>query len=101
MKAIDILLSTISHGAPVRGKNRELFQKPVLTRCCGLASTSYETAPHHVKTLVRETGSLIEKLIPNLYSFAGPESLYETTIGTTVANSLVEIDENNCLNFNA
>jgi uncharacterized protein (DUF4213/DUF364 family) len=101
MKIVDDLLSTLNYDAPVRDICQGAFQTAVLTRCCGLASTPHDAGPHHIRKPVREAGSLTEKTARELAVMAKSESLFEAAIGMAAINSLLEIDENNCLNLNA
>jgi uncharacterized protein (DUF4213/DUF364 family) len=101
MKIIDGLLSTLNYDAPVREIRQGPFQTAVLTRYCGLASTPHEAGPHHERKPVGEAGSLTEKTARELAAFAKSESLYEASIGMAAVNSLLEVDENSCLNLNA
>jgi uncharacterized protein (DUF4213/DUF364 family) len=101
MGIIDDLLSTLNYDAPVRDIRQGAFQTAVQTRCCGLASTPHDAGPHHVRKPVQEAGSLTEKTARDLTSMAKSESLFEAAIGMAAINSLLEIDEDTCLNLNA
>lgn len=61
MKIIDDLLSTPSYEAPVKDIRQGPFQTAVLTRYCGLASTLYDSGPHHNQIPVKKAGLLDER----------------------------------------
>lgn len=104
MKIFDDLLSTLDMDAEVRDIRQGLFHTAVLTRNCGLASTlprdSLKQKPAHTP-LVEESGFLMEKSAGELAAMARSESLAEAAIGMATINSLLEIDEERCLELNA
>jgi len=101
MKIIEDLLSTLNYEAPVRDIRQGPFQTAVLTRNCGLASTLHEHGRHHGEAPVKEAGLLLEKnasiLAQMVYSLSPPEA----AIGMATINSLIEIDEQRCVELNA
>ena len=101
MKIIDDLLSTLRYDAPVRDIRLGPFQTAVLTRNCGLASTPHDPGPHHSRIPVTEAGLLMEKDVGALAHLANSESALEAAIGMATINSLIEVDENRCLELNA
>lgn len=101
MKVIADLLSTLNYEAPVRDIRQGKFQTAVLTRNCGLAATPHDPGPHHDKTPVREAGILIEKNALALAQMAESPSPLEAAIGMATINSLIEIEEQRCVELNA
>jgi len=101
MKIINELLSTINREAPVREIRQGPFQRAVLTRYCGLASTPHEAGHHHINNPVPEAGSLTEKTAQDIAYMAKSGSLYEAAIGMAAINSLLEINEEECKDLNA
>ena len=101
MKIIDDLLSTLNYEAPVMDMRQGPFQTAVLTRYCGLASTPHDPGPHHDKTPVKEAGLLLEKDPKALAYMANSLSPMESAIGMATVNSLIEVDEQRCMELNA
>jgi len=101
MKIIDDLLATLNYEAPVMDMRQGPFQTAVLTRYCGLASTPHDPRPHHDKTPVKEAGLLLEKDAQELARMANSLSPMEAAIGMATINSLIEVDEQHCVELNA
>ena len=101
MKIIDDLLSTLSYETPVKDVRLGPFQTAVLTRYCGLASTPHDPGPHHDQTPVEEAGLLLEKDAMTLAYMANSPSPMESAIGMATINSLIEVDEQRCVELNA
>jgi len=101
MKILDDLLATLNTEASVKDIRQGPFQTAVLTRHCGLASTPHDPGPHHSRTAVKEAGLLMEKDAWALCRMAKSESLLEAAIGMATINSLVEINDEECLELNA
>lgn len=77
------------------------FQTAVLTRYCGLASTPHDPSSHHDKMPVKEAGLLLEKDPKALAYMANSPSPMESAIGMATINSLIEVDEQRCVELNA
>jgi len=101
MKIIDDLLSTLSYEALVKDVRQGPFQTAVLTRYCGLASTPHDPGPHHEQTPVKEAGLLLQKDAQELACMANSLSPMESAIGMATINSLIEVDEQRCVELNA
>ena len=101
MRIIDDLLSTLNYESPVRDIRQGPFQTAVLTRYCGLASTPHDPGPHHDRTPVKEAGLLLEKDAQELALMANSPSAMESAIGMATINSLIEVDEQSCVELNA
>jgi uncharacterized protein (DUF4213/DUF364 family) len=101
MKIIDDLLAQLSYQAPLRDIRQGPFQTAVLTRRCGLASTLHDGTHRHRKPPVAEAGLLLEKDARTLAGMVYSESSMEAAIGMATVNSLLEVDESRCREFNA
>ena len=101
MRIIDDLLSTLNYEAPIKEIRQGPFQPAVQTRYCGLASTLHDSGPHHKRKPVEEAGLLMEKNARDLAGMAQSESLYEAAIGMATINSLLEVNDEECLELNA
>ena len=101
MKILDDLLSILNPEASVRDIRQGLFHTGVLTRNCGLAATLPRDALRQAQPSVKEPGFLLEKTALELARMVYSESLPEAAIGMAAINSLLEIDEERCLNLNA
>ena len=101
MKILDDLLATLNMEASVEDIRQGPFQTAVLTRHCGLASTPHDPGPHHSRTAVKEAGLLLEKDARALSHMAESESLLEAAIGMATINSLLEVNDEECLELNA
>jgi len=104
MKILDDLLSTLDMKTDVRDIRQGLFHTGVLTRNCGLASSLSQDAlrqHHEGEPLVKEPGYLLNKRVEELARMAYSVSLLEAAIGIATINSLLQVDEPDCLNLNA
>ena len=101
MKILDDLLNTLNCDAPVRDIRMGPFQTAVLTRYCGLASTPHDPGPHHDRFPVGAAGVLMDKDAKELAYLAKSPSIHEAAIGMATINSLIEVNENDCLELNA
>ena len=101
MKILDDLLATLNYDAPVREIRQGPFQTAVMTRSCGLASTLHDYDHPHGEAAVNGAGLLLEKNAGELAHLAYSPSLLEASIGMATVNSLIEVDEGNCVELNA
>ncbi|HXZ30483.1 MAG TPA: DUF364 domain-containing protein [Dehalococcoidia bacterium] len=101
MKIVDDLLSTLNYETPVMDMRQGPFQTAVVTRYCGLASTPHDPGSHHDETPVKEAGLLLEKDAQALASMANSLSPLESAIGMAKINSLIEMNEQHCVELNA
>ncbi len=101
MKIIDELLSKLNYEMPVRDIRQGPFQTAVLTRNCGLASAPHVSGTHHDKHPVAEAGQLLEKDAKEIALLAKSRSPNEAAIGMATVNSLIEVNENDCVELNA
>ena len=101
MKILDDILSTLNTDAGVRDIRQGLFHTGVLTRNCGLAATLPRDALRHEHACVKEPGYLLEKTALELAKMVYSGSILEAAIGMATINSLLEIDQECCINLNA
>lgn len=101
MKVLEDLISALNTEAKVRDIRMGLFHTAVLTRNCGLAATLPRDALQQEQPSVREPGRLVDKGALALARMACSESLLEAAIGMAAINSLLEINDEQCLELNA
>lgn len=101
MKIIDELISTLNREEPVRDIRQGPFQTAVLTRNCGLASTPHDPGPHHDKSPVTKAGMLLDENTTDLALLANSPNANEAAIGMATINSLIEVNEADCVELNA
>lgn len=101
MKILDALISMLNTEARVRDIRQGLFHTGVLTHECGLAATLPRDALKQEPPMVKEPGSLLQKSALELAHLAYSESILEAAIGMATINSLIEINEEFCLELNA
>ena len=101
MKVLEDLISALNTEAKVRDIRMGLFHTAVLTRNCGLAATLPRDALQQEQPSVREPGHLVDKEAPELARMAYSESLLEAAIGMAAINSLLEVNDDECLELNA
>jgi uncharacterized protein (DUF4213/DUF364 family) len=101
MRILDELISTLNFEATVKDIRQGVFHTGVLTRNCGLAATLPRDALRQPPPMVKEPGSLLDKSAFELVRLAYSESLLEAAIGMATINSLLEIDEDSCIELNA
>jgi len=101
MKILDDLMSILNFEALVEDIRQGVFHTGVLTRNCGLAATLPRDALRQKPPMVKETGFLLEKSPRELAQLAYSQSILEAAIGMATINSLLEIDEDSCIELNA
>jgi len=101
MQMIDDLISDLNFNAPVKDIRQGIFHTGVLTRYCGLAATLPRDALRQEPPMVKETGDLLDKTPLELARLAYSPSILEAAIGMATINSLLEVDENACIEVNA
>jgi len=101
MKLLDDLLSTLNFDAVVRDIRQGPFQTAVVTRNGGLASTPRDHRYPQDAAPVKGAGTLLEKAALGIAQMAYSSSLLEAAIGMAAINSLLEVDEGNCVDLNA
>jgi uncharacterized protein (DUF4213/DUF364 family) len=101
MKILDDLISTLNFDATVNDIRQGIFHTGVLTRNCGLAATLPRDALRQEPPMVKEPGFLLDKSPLELAQLAYSQSILEASVGMATINSLLEIDENSCIELNA
>jgi uncharacterized protein (DUF4213/DUF364 family) len=96
----DLLLSLKGNDFPVRSVHTCVFWTAVLTKHCGLSSTFRDQGIPHDRG-VRDVGNLTRKTALELAGYAKSDSLLEASIGMATINSLIDIDESQCIEKNA
>jgi uncharacterized protein (DUF4213/DUF364 family) len=96
----DLILSLRGNDFPVRSVHTCVFWTAVVSKHCGLSSTFRGEGSSHDRG-VRDVGNLTRKTALELVEYARSESLLEASIGMATINSLIDIDESNCIEKNA
>jgi len=99
MKILDDLISSLGEDSPVQEIHACVFWTAVVSRNCGLASTFHEEHSYH--RMVRDVGNLRRKSALELSEYAKSDNLLEASIGMAAINSLIDIDEAECVEENA
>ena len=101
MGVLDDLLASLKGDAPVREVRTCVHWTAVVSRHCGLAfSAHYERHPHG-REAVRGVGTLQELSALELAQYARSDMLLEASIGVAAINSLIDVDEERCVELNA
>jgi uncharacterized protein (DUF4213/DUF364 family) len=101
MKVLEDLISALNVEAKVMDIRLGLFHTAVLTRNCGLAATLPRDALRQEPPSVREPGRLLEKSVLELVRMAYSDNILEAAIGMATINSLLDVNEEKCLELNA
>jgi uncharacterized protein (DUF4213/DUF364 family) len=101
MKVLDDLISALNTEAKVRDIRMGLFHTAVLTRNCGLAATLPRDALRQEQPSVKEPGRLLEKSALELIQMSYSDNILEAAIGMATINSLLDVNEEKCLELNA
>jgi len=101
MTILDDLMSTLNFDAVVKDIRQGIFHTGVLTRNCGLAATLPRDALRQKPSMIKEPGFLLDKDIRELTQLACSQSILEAAIGMAAINSLLEIEEDSCIELNA
>ena len=94
-------ISTLDLSAEVRDIRQGIFHTGVLTRRCGLAATLPKDALKQTPPMIKEPGRLLEKSASELVRMSFSDSILEAAIGLASINSLIEVDEERCVELNA
>jgi len=101
MQIIDDLLATLNPEGMIKDIRQGTFWTAVMTRNCGLASTPHAVQYHHGDSPVKDAGNLINRSPFELAQMALSESSVEAALGIAAVNSLLDIDEELCVELNA
>jgi len=100
MRILNDLISSLREDNVVREVYTFVFWTAVISKNCGLASTFREEQPRH-QGVVTEAGNLRGKSALKLAEYAKSDNLLEASIGMATLNSLIDVDETNCVAKNA
>jgi uncharacterized protein (DUF4213/DUF364 family) len=95
------ILSSLNYDADVKDIRLGLFHTGVLTRNCGLAATLPRDALKQTPPLMQSPGDLLDKSALELSRMSFSDSIIEAAVGMATINSLLDIDESNCVELNA
>jgi len=98
---LDDLISILDLDTEARDIRQGVFHTGVLTGNCGLAATLPRDALKQKPPMVKEAGFLLDKPVSELVRMAGSEGQLEAAVGMATVNSLVEVDEDACVELNA
>jgi len=101
MSILDDLISILNFDATVKDIRQGVFHTGVLTRNCGLAATLPRDALRQEPPMIKEPGFLLDKNPRELVQLAYSRSILEAAIGMAAINSLLEIEEDGCIELNA
>ena len=101
MKILDDIISGLNFNTDVKDIRQGIFHTGVLSKHCGLAATLPRDALKQEPHLVKESGRLMEKSVKQLVRMAYSESILEAAIGMATINSLLDLNEDECLDLNA
>jgi uncharacterized protein (DUF4213/DUF364 family) len=101
MAILEDLISVLNFDAALKDIRQGIFHTGVMTRNCGLAATLPRDALRQDPPMVKEPGFLLDKDPQELVQLAYSESLLEAAMGMAALNSLLEIDDNSCVERNA
>ena len=101
MKVLDDLIGALTSDAPAREVRIGPFWTAVVSRAGGLASTVWPEEHEHGTTFVRDAGSLSGRSALELARLANSDSTLEAGIGLAAINSLLDVDEERCVELNA
>jgi hypothetical protein len=95
------LLASLKRDAPVRDVRTCVHWTAVVSKDCGLASSiHYEQNPHGHEEM-RGVGTLHERTALELAQYATSDMLLEASVGLAAVNSLIEMDDERCVELNA
>ena len=101
MGVLDDLLASLEGDAPVREVRTCVHWTAVVSKHCGLASSAHHEGHPHGREAVRGVGTLHELSALELAQYARSDMLLEASIGVAAINSLLDVDEERCVELNA
>ena len=101
MQILDDLIGSLAGDAPAREVRVGRFWTAVWSRHCGLASTTGPGDHKHGARFVEDAGNLAGRSALELARLAHSNSSLEAGIGLAAINSLLEVDEERCVERNA
>jgi len=101
LRILDHVISTLDLNTAIRDIRQGVFHTGVLSRHCGLAATLPKDALRQKPPMVKEPGYLLDRTPKELVHMAYSESILEASIGMAAVNSLLDVDEDSCIELNA
>jgi uncharacterized protein (DUF4213/DUF364 family) len=101
MQIMDDLISALNFNAAVKDIRQGFFHTGVLTRYCGLAATLPRDVLRQEPPMVKEPGFLLHKTPLELARLSYSARILEAAIGMATINSLLKVDEKDCIELNA
>ena len=99
MEILNDLISALTENCKIQEIHTCIHWTAVISRGCGLSSTFQDSRIPHVP--VRDAGKLTQKTALEVVEYARSDNLLEASIGMAALNSLIEIDEESCVELNA
>ncbi|MDL1958207.1 MAG: DUF364 domain-containing protein [Deltaproteobacteria bacterium] len=99
MKILNDIISTVTEDHKIREIHTCIHWTAVVSKNCGLSSTFQDDCIPHVP--VRDAGNLAQRAALEVVEYARSDNLLEASIGMAALNSLIEIDEDRCVELNA
>ncbi|MBW1764357.1 MAG: DUF364 domain-containing protein [Deltaproteobacteria bacterium] len=98
MEILSSLISSIKEDYRIHQILTGVHWTAVVSKYCGLSSTFQDPPPHRT---VKDVGSLAKKSALELVEYAKSDNQLEASIGMAALNSLIEINEKQCVELNA
>ncbi len=99
MEILNKLISALTQDSKIHEIHTCIHWTAVVSKNCGLSSTFQDDKiPHRP---ARDVGQLAQKTALELVEYARSDNLLEASIGMATTNSLLEVDENRCVELNA
>ncbi len=99
MEILNDIISTVTEDYKIHEIHTCIHWTAVVSRGCGLSSTFQDDCIPHLP--VRDVGKLAQKTALEVVEYARSDNLLEASIGMAALNSLIEIDEDRCVELNA
>jgi uncharacterized protein (DUF4213/DUF364 family) len=99
MEILNDIISALKEDCKIQEVHACIHWTAVVSRGCGLSSTFQDDRIPHVP--VRDAGKLAQKSVLEVVEYARSDNLLEASIGMAALNSLIEINEDRCVELNA
>ncbi|RPI52118.1 MAG: hypothetical protein EHM49_06105 [Deltaproteobacteria bacterium] len=99
MKILNDIISAVAEDCKIQEIHTCIHWTAVVSSGCGLSSTFKNDRIPHLS--VRDAGKLAQKSVLEVVEYARSDNLLEASIGMAALNSLIEIDEDRCVELNA
>jgi len=98
MKILNEIISALSGDSKIHEICCGVHWTAVVSKNCGLASTFWDPPPHRT---TRDVGKLTQNTALELVEYARSDIQLEASIGMAALNSLIDTDEERCVELNA